>query len=387
VFKCLKPNCDHPPAPHIHCSGLSRPMNCAGSLFFNDLPPEATNEAAEEGTACGELLQFLLTKPNMQSPTHASNGVPFDDDMRFYAVKVRDEIMSQSEYPLTSEKNCPVTVLCETHIDWQTRSGIWIRGRYDAAYVSEGVLCIDDLKYGYGLVEVKENWQLLGYAIGEIIRRGIAFDRIRLRIIQPRAQHEDGTHRSWFLTYSELLAYKEQIEQRMQAIADGLKDLQSGPQCKYCPAAAVCPAFNKAFHRGVDLAHTFLQDNISDDELSYQLKLAYRVNEIFKTRLSSIEALALNRIRAGKIINGFGLDQRLANRTWKPNVTPEVVKMMTGVDLYKKELLSPAQAEKIGLNEEFLKTVTERKFLGAKLKPMDTSKVGDKIFGNPNKET
>jgi hypothetical protein len=350
-------------------------MNCAGSLFFQDLPEEATNEAAEQGTACGELLNWMLTHQPMK--THASNGVPINDDMRFYAGKVYAEITGQHHTP----------VICEQHIDWQTKSGIWIRGRYDAAYVSEGVLCVDDLKYGYGLVEVKENWQLIGYAIGEVIRLGIPFEKIRLRIIQPRAQHEDGTHREWWLTYSELLAYKNQIEQRMQAIADGLKDLQSGPQCKYCPAAAVCPAFNKAFHRGVDLAHTFLQDNISDDELSYQLKLAYRVNEIFKTRLSSIEALALNRIRAGKIINGFGLDQRLANRTWKPNVTPEVVKMMTGVDLYKKELLSPAQAEKIGLNEEFLKTVTERKFLGAKLKPMDTSKVGDKIFGNPNKET
>jgi len=347
-------------------------MNCAGSLFFKDLPPEATNEAAEEGTACGELLQWMLLEGEVK--THASNGVHIDDDMKFYAGKVCAEITGQSHTPIA----------CETHIDWQTRSGIWIRGRYDVSYSSEGMLCVDDLKYGFGLVEVKENWQLLGYAIGEVIRLGVSFDKIRLRIIQPRAQHEDGTHRSWILTYSELLEYKEKIEQRMQAIADGLKELQSGYQCKYCPAAAVCPAFNKAFHRGVDWVHTFLQDKVSDEELSYQLSLGHRVAELVKTRVSSMEALAINRIRGGQLIKGFGIEQRLANRSWKSNITPDVVKMMTGVDLFKKEMLSPAQAEKVGIDEKFLEAVTERKFLGAKLKAVDAAKQGNKIFGNPN---
>lgn len=347
-------------------------MSCAGSLFFTDLPPQPTNEAAEEGTACGELLQHYLTKRHEIAPTHASNGVFIDDDMKYFANKVAQEIESQPHTP----------ILCETHIDWQTRSGVWINGRYDVSYISQDMLCIDDLKYGYGLVEVKENWQLIGYAIGEVIRHGRAFDKIRLRIMQPRAQHEDGPIREWILTYKELLEYKEKIEDRMQAIVDGVKHLNSGPQCKYCPGAVACPAFNKAYHRGVDLVHTFVQDNISDEELSFQLKLAHRISELVKTRVSSLELLGVTRIRAGKMIDGFGIEQRLGHRSWKSHVTPEVVKMMTGIDLFKKELLSPAQAEKVGLDEKFIESVTERKFLGAKLKSLDSSKLGNKIFGS-----
>ncbi len=372
MFTCLKENCEHS-GPHIHCSSLSRPMNCAGSLFFKDLQPEPTNDAAKEGTACGELLQWMLLGQPMK--THASNGVPIDDDMRFFAGKAYAEITSQTHSP----------VACEQHIDWQTKSGIWIRGRYDAAYVSEGVLCIDDLKYGFNLVEAKENWQLIGYAIGEVIRLGIPFEKIRLRIIQPRAHHEDGPIREWFLTYSELLEYKETIEARMIRIANGFKDLHTGSQCKYCPGAIVCPAHNKAYHRGIDIAHTFLQDNIPDDELSFQIETAHRVQELIKTRVSSMEALAVNRIKSGKIIKKFGIEKRYGHRKWKSNVTPDLVKMLTGKSIAKTEILSPAQAEKIGLDEDFLNMTTEKPFLGVKLKPVDANKIGDKIFGNPNK--
>ncbi len=385
MFDCHSNRCDFKnTGPHIHCSALARPMVCAGSLFFTDMLPEETNEAAEAGTACGEYLKFLLENPGKVGPTHASNGVPIDDDMRFYASEVAQEIKSQSMYPSMSEKNCPVDVLCETRIDWQTQSGIFIRGSYDVAYVSEGMLCIDDLKYGYGLVEVTENWQLIGYAIGEVIRRGAMFERIRLRIIQPRAHHEDGPIRSRILSYQELLDYKEQIENRMAAIAGGLKDLVPTNQCKYCRAAPVCPAFNKSFHRGVDEMHKFLQDKITDEELSYQLDLAYRVQDLCKTRVSSLETLGVSRIRAGKIIPKYGIEQRHGNREWKANVSPEAIKMLTGKDLYKPAVMSPAQAEKIGVPKALIETYTERKFLGAKLKPMDASKVGDKIFGNPN---
>ena len=362
---------------NIHCSKLSRAMACAGSLFFKDLPKEETSEQAAEGTAAGEYLERLLTKqPLHPEVTHARNGVAFDLDMRFFAldaaVEIRDKLGGTYQ-----------GVLCETQIDWTTRSGIKIKGRYDASFVHEGKLYIDDYKYGFGLVEVKENWQLLGYAIGEVIRRNEAFSEIVLRIKQPRAHHEDGTVREWKITYDELIAYKEQIETRMMAIANGENSLTSGPQCKYCPAAAACPAFNKAYHRGVDLVHQFVQDNMDESELSYQLDLMYRVEELLKTRKGSLELLAVSRIKEGKLIENYGVDNRYGNRTWRSGIDANVIKALTGKDIVKMEMLSPAQAEKVGVPIELIDTVTDRKFLGNKLKKLDSSKLADKIFGAP----
>jgi len=139
----------------IRCSKLARPMVCAGYSFLQ-LDEAEGGPAAKEGTACGEYLQHLLEGTPI--PAQASNGIYFDDDMKFHTTPIAQDIINRA-----TDK-----VLCETRIDWQTRSGIMIKGQYDAAFVDQrGYLCIEDLKYGWGIVEARENWQLLGYAIGK----------------------------------------------------------------------------------------------------------------------------------------------------------------------------------------------------------------------------
>lgn len=357
----------------IHCSKLSRPMSCAGSLFFTDLHEAEVNPAAMEGTAAGEYLERMLRNGHTKVPERfAQNGIEFDDEMRFYTVPVFEEIYSNKQGE----------VLCEQRIDWQTRSGIKITGRYDASFVRDGHLYIDDLKYGWGIVEVKENWQLLGYAIGEVIRRGIAFEKIVLRIHQPRPHHEDGTTRAWVLSYTELLDYKEKIEARMDQIAAGLRDLQTGPQCKYCSAAAErCPAFNKVFHRGIEIAHEFIQDGITNEELSFQLDLVNRVNEILKIKLDSITALAVDRLKRQHIIPNYICEERYGDRKWKPGISPETIRVLTGVDIKETVMLSPAKAEKAGVKKEFVNSLVDRPFLGQRLTRKDANEVATKIFG------
>lgn len=355
----------------IRCSGLARPMVCAGSLFFKDLPPQESNAAAEEGTAAGEYLERILT--GQELGTHAKNGVQFDDDMVFYlaplAVAIKANAMSE--------------ILCEQRIDWQTRSGIWIRGQYDMSYIGlDGRLYIDDLKYGWGLVEPMENWQLLGYAIGEVMRRGVALDVV-LRIHQPRPHHELGPTRTWELRYTELLAYKEKIEQRMMDIVAGDRTLVTSEKCRYCPAAVACPAFSKAFYRGVEVAHEFMQDNIDENELSFQLDLISRIEELVKIKKDSLKALAVDRMKHGAIIPNYVTEASYGDRKWKKGVDPEVVKVLTGKDIVEQVMLSPAKAEKIGVPKDFVNALVDRYFLGNKLVRKDSTELGNQIFGKP----
>ncbi len=355
----------------IRCSNLARPMVCAGSLFFKDLPPEETNSAAEEGTAAGEYLRLILEgKP---IPTHASNKIQFDSDMEFFTRPIANKIIADTQSP----------ILCEQRIDWKTRSGITIQGSYDISYVMDGNLHVEDLKYGWGLVEVNDNWQLLGYAIGEVIRQGKAFPKIILRIHQPRPHHEDGPTRTWELTYAELLEYKEKIELRMEKIANGYQDLTTSPKCKYCPAAVACPAISKAFYRGIEVVHDFIQDNLSDQELSFQLDLIARVSEVLKIKNDSIKALAIDRIKGGKIIPNYVTEASYGDRKWKKDISPEVIETMTGKKVVKQEMLSPAQAEKAGVPKDFVAALVERHFVGNKVVRKDSTAIGNKIFGKP----
>ena len=70
---------------HIRCSGLARPMKCAGYVFL-DLPDSRSNPAAEQGTAAGEYLERLLT--GKEVGTMSSKGYYFDDDMTIYIENI-----------------------------------------------------------------------------------------------------------------------------------------------------------------------------------------------------------------------------------------------------------------------------------------------------------
>ena len=354
----------------IYTSGLARVMQCAGFLHFKDLPVEPQNDAAAEGQAAGELLEYILT--NKPIGEVAKNGVRFDNDMKFHAEETAKNIMSLAE----SE------VLCEVPVHWKTRAGIEIRGKYDASFVSKGVLYIDDYKYGWGIVEPEGNWQLLGYNIGEIIRRKTAFSEIVLRIHQPRPYHEAGPTREWRITYDQLIKYKEEIESRMAAIAAGENSLNTGPQCKYCPAASACPAFNKAYFASVEAVSHFVQDTLSDEVLSAQLDMIGRIEDLVKTRKGSLEQLAVSRIKEGKLIPGYACTESYGHRKWKSNIKPEVIEALTGVNVLEQVMVSPAKAEKLGVPKDIMKQMAESPSLGAKLKRVATKEMGNKIFGN-----
>lgn len=359
----------------IRCSKLARPMVCAGYVYLDDVPEPEAGQPAKEGTAAGEYVQFLLEKKPI--PEVASNGIYFDHDIKFFATPVAEDILSRAVGP----------VLCEQRIDWQTRSGIWIRGQYDAAFIdAKGRLCIEDLKYGWGIVEVEENWQLLGYAIGEVIRRGQAFTEISFKIHQPRPHHEDGAIREWVLTYAELIAYKEKIELRMIEIANGRKDFQTSKNCKYCKGAAeACPAFSRLFYRALEVSMEFVQDSLTDSEVATQLDQVKRYQEVLKIKADSLVELGISRIRAGKIIPGYIHTEKYSQRKWLPNVTPESIKLMTGKDAIETSFMSPAKVEKLGKGlKKLVDQLSKTQMVGMKLEKKDSTDFGNKIFGNNN---
>lgn len=358
----------------IRCSGLARVMTCAGSLFFTDLPEDTGSEPAREGTACGEMFEAKLLGKTYGEK--ASNGYQFNEDMEFYTNALAENIKNG---------RAATPVLCEQRIDWQPCPGIWIRGQYDASYFDGlGRLCVDDLKYGWGIVEVKPNWQLLGYAIGEVTRLNLWGHEglvVVLRILQPRPHHEDGSIREWVLTREELYGYYQQIVTRMQAIAAGEKSLVTSDKCRYCKAATVCPAFNKNFYRALEYTHEFTEDRMTNEEIAFQLDLVSRAQEILKIKAESLQSLAIDKIRKSELIPNYVIETKLGDRKWKSSITPESFQAMTGRDIVKRDMLSPAQAEKLGVPKKFIDKLVDRFEMGPKLVKKDVNEIGRKIFG------
>lgn len=353
----------------INISLLDRVMGCPGHLFMIDLPKFEKQENQTEGIVASEYLEYLLK--GVQPPVHSKDGRPFTEDMKFYLKEIANDVLKLG-----------VEINTETVINWQSKSGIWVNGRYDFSYVYNNTLYIHDLKWGWGIVEPEKNWQLIGYAIGEMIRRNVGFNEIVLVIEQPRPHHEKGTRREWKVTFNQIEEFQKEIDYQLTQVSLGHKALVTGEHCKYCPAAAGdCPAINKALYTGVDVIQEFVQDDMTEKQLAEQFKLIERVEEVMKIKKSSLEQLITVRIKEGKVVPGYTIKPSYGHRNWKPGITPDVVKNLTGIDIRTEEILSPAKAEKLGVPKKLVAQMTEVPFLGNKVKKTDVEFAAT-VFGS-----
>ena len=353
----------------LRASKIARSMTCTGSLFLST-PEKPAGEDAANGTAFGELVRHIQMGTN-PIPKVASNGVYFDDEMYFHA-------------PIIA-KRIPSRATSEIKVGWKTNSGIIVQGSYDFSYHTDDTLFVEDVKYGYGIVDVVKNWQLIVYAIGEVIRLNKVFPNIVFKIHQPRPYHEDGDCREWRFTYQELLEYKEEIEKQAMRIARNEKQFVTSDKCKYCPGVAFeCVAFNRAFNNAVDVVlNDTLATGITEQEIASQLNVMERIKDIFKIKKDAVEELAKQRIANGKALPGYMVKPVNGHREWKKGVTPESIKAMCGIDITKREVLSPAQAEQAGVPEVLMTHFAQSPIKGQKLVKQDIGKVADKLFKQP----
>ena len=365
----------------IRCSSLHRPMQCLGYLSLENLVVEEAGQPAKDGTACGELLSEMIRQrtdtPNVG--TTASNGVFLDQDMWFHARDVYNTILQRAQGSL---------IETEERIDWMTKAAITVRGQFDISFVVGDTLYIEDLKYGYGIVEPKENWQLLGYAIGQAIRlnsKGYGYPKqVSLTIHQPRPYHEEGRTRTWVISWSELEKYYNQINDTLIRYTQGDRTLSTGKACKYCPAASACPALSRSANNALDtVLCDWNEKPLTNAEVAEQYELLQRAHELLELRLKSVEQLAVSRIQNNQIVPGYSFEMSYGDRKWKSNVTAESIQALTGVSIMKTDMMSPNQAEKAGVNKKLTAVLTEKPAKGPKLVKKDLSAEANKILPKP----
>lgn len=254
----------------------------------------------------------------------------------------------------------------------------WIvKARADHIRYENNLLEVNDLKYGWSTVEPKGNWTLIAHAIGFCIANQIQPEKIRLTIYQPRPYHIDGFNRSWELSYSELVQYYNYIN---EVLSNPKDELHTGSHCKNCPALATCPAARKAELNGIDESEKVFEAEIKNDILSFRLDQLSRAIKVLEQNYKAYSEIALHRLKNGEIVNNYGIDTQLSNRGWKENVTAGFLQVLTGKDLTKKQLITPSQAEREGVSEELVASMTERFSKGIKLSRINTDKKAKKLF-------
>ena len=289
----------------IGFSSADRWMNCPGSVRLSRTAPKGRSSSyADEGTVAHALAaQWLLsTDPpsNMDDETRKGLRVYIDA----VAAALPKRVVAGSKYLVEGRVKAP-----ELHRD--------VRGTVDALIwdAHEKHLHVIDLKWGRGIVvEAIDNRQLLGYAVTAALQLKIKPKHITLTIVQPRADHEDGPVRSWAVDAFALDEFGEEIRQAAAATDKPDAPLVPGKWCRFCPAAALCPALED---RATALALSSFKPVVDETYDKPKLARALEFIEEFGAWAKAVHQFAFMRAVEGDPPPGWKLVAKRAARVWK----------------------------------------------------------------------
>jgi hypothetical protein len=228
----LQAHSDLPP------SSADKWLKCHGWMrqTYEARQRDTSSPAAEEGTRAHAYFESHLRRHLFNDGTDI-----LDSDA---PQEMQDYLLPMLEWTLA----LPGTLLPEERVDFGAMFGyVDLTGTSDAlCWDKEGrKLYVVDLKYGRGIVEPKENAQLMLYALGCVDYFGLDFSNnfdVDLTILQPRPYHADGPIRTWSTTSATLQEFAKEVEKAIQGNY-GSGKLVAGDHCRhYCPSFGACPA-------------------------------------------------------------------------------------------------------------------------------------------------
>jgi hypothetical protein len=246
-------------------------------------------------------------------------------------------------------------------------------------YESRGVEVID-YKYGWGIVEPFENWQLICYAAGVLDKLGVdgVQDQelpVKLTIVQPRPHHRDGPIRSWQIKASDLRGYFNMLRDSAEEALSIAPVMNVGPHCKYCSARYTCSMAQKASYEAMELSEKMGSIALTPEEMGSDIKVLRRAKEAIDHRLSGLEIEAMSQISSGKHVPGWRIEQGYGWKNWtKPMKEVFAIGDLCGVNLRKETAITPTQAIKVGVSKELVNAFSDAAKTKLKLVPDNGTK-------------
>jgi hypothetical protein len=235
-------------------------LNCPGSVLLSRGIPNKDNPASMHGTAAHACLEFIIRNhKQLKNPVQrkrilkkalSSSTTIIDSDNVTHVIDWDEEMVDDAIDALAwvKEQLSPnTTVYVESKIDSSsfTTEGQGSTLDIGIAVWSARELIIADYKYGKHAVEVKNNSQLIYYALGMLIKLKAfkKFDRIRLVIIQPRASHKDGHIREHVISVEDAIKWGKKFRKVVKIALKPNAPLKIGDKwCFFCLAKKKCPA-------------------------------------------------------------------------------------------------------------------------------------------------
>lgn len=340
--------------PILRASTSIRWMFCPESAWLEQQHPDVENEEAREGTAAHQMAENVLTgivsSPEELVDRQALNGVIMSGEMVPHVQMYVDHVQSRGvDYWVEKSISIPVN---------QSDPDNPVTGKTDGATFnfdqSTGILYIDDFKYGFGLVEVFENWQFLIYAIGvanDLISKGHTITSIVMSVIQPRGYHHLGPIRTWTITIDQLVQFGLDLRTGVDNVNSPDRKCVTGSWCRRCKHMSFCNAAKAAGMNAIDVAFTSIPDTDTPEQISALLETLDRAFESIKHTRDAVTARAEIMItQHGIKIPGHGVKPGTGKRKFRNDTDAKAYSSAFGVSLTDEKLCTPLEAERRAKN-------------------------------------
>ncbi len=346
-------------------SGADRWVECGASIALGQkVPPGPDSKYSIEGTTAHDLLEKLL------------NGEPFraGDYTKDMIEHGRDAV---AEVKRRTPKGAKVFAESKADLTFIDKD-FW--GTADITIVEDfGRLSVGDYKYGYALVDAKDNRQLLAYGLAKAYEHDFNFKEVCLFVIQPRVEDDDGqTVREWVIPISRVKQAWKEFAAAIKIARGPDAPFKAGEHCKYCPGKIICPeqsskalkAAQIDFDEGDDGGKVSLPSAIPSllpqgEKLGNWLAACDKI----ENWISALREYAFHQLNRGHKVPGFKLVAKRSTRKWKDlEEIEKAAKKKFGDKAFSHDLLSPAQLEKIA-GKEFVSRYSSSESSGLTLVP------------------
>lgn len=352
-------------------SSISRVINCKGSIQMTAKAPKERKSsfAAREGTAAHAVGEDCLRTGRHPEEWVGRKIVTHDDPQGFYLESDIGTDLPMYINEINDRREPGTTMLLEQKFSLESLDPTdpimaQNKGTTDCCIINpyRRKLSIIDLKWGRGVMVAGDTPQVKDYALLALLNIQAppgGWAEVETVVVQPRAADDKQRVKPFIFHPEEILtdfmglllgAMNESLEPDAPLTPD-----PTGGYCRWCPAAAICPALREfAISIGqfgpteqisrisVDSALGPLPQQVLIGEIippvpanalvlpksvdlnPAEVSLILKQRALFETWISSIEQRAVQMLEAGIDIPDWKLVQRTGNRRYRDQTALEL---------------------------------------------------------------
>lgn len=310
---------------------------CPASIRLQEGAPRETSAAAEAGTRAHAWLAYLLRE--MIEDAAQFVGSSLDDDGVSVIEGGNVNPMTEELAPVLSEAVAYVLRMLRPEDELFIERTWALPDLHASAFGTadivirspDGNVRVIDYKNGRAAVPVHGNTQLMFYGLASRGPGGSVTGVI--------LQNWDGRLSVKEATYSEDELANFLFAASVAAAAADTEAPVAGPHCKYCRAAATCPAIVAVVDEVTSAPLATLTPKTAPAAMARAAAAA--------AYASAVEEQTYAMAMRGQTPEGYKLVAGRSSREWITDTAPEEIAAVTGAKLQRTEWLSVAQAEKV----------------------------------------